>query len=95
MCPFHLIIDLPPAIITFKASGRDCTNKNELLHEIWVLQRYDMQLFAFYKRFDGAVSKTVLLKEFENKVEGSSPNKTFFFAFANMQDYMFAEKSMV
>ena len=32
----------------------------------------------FYKRFDGAVSKTVLLKEFDDKVEGSSPNKTFF-----------------
>ena len=32
----------------------------------------------FYKRFDGAVSKTGLLKEFDNKVEGSSPNKTFF-----------------
>ena len=53
----------------------------------------------FYKRFDGAVSKTVLLKEFDNKVEGSSPNKTFFFAFVKMQDffcviYMFAEKSM-
>ena len=32
----------------------------------------------FYKRFDGAVSKTVLLKEFDNKVEGSSPNKIFF-----------------
>ena len=32
----------------------------------------------FYKRFDGAVSKTVLLKEFDNKVKGSSPDKTFF-----------------
>ena len=37
----------------------------------------------FYKRFDGAVSITVVLKESENKVEseGSSPSKTFFFYF--------------
>ena len=41
----------------------------------------------FYKRFDGAVSKTVLLKKIDNKVEGSSPNKTFLFAFAKMQDF--------
>ena len=32
----------------------------------------------FYKRFDGAVSITVVLKESENKVEGLSPSKTFF-----------------
>ena len=32
----------------------------------------------FYKRFDGAVSKTVVLKEFDNKVEGLSPIKNFF-----------------
>ena len=31
------------------------------------------------------MSKTVLLKEFDNKVEGSSPSKPFFFAFAKMQ----------
>ena len=55
----------------------------------------------FYNRFDGAVSITVVLKEFDNKVEGSSFSKTFFlffsFAFANMQEffeiYMFAEKA--
>ena len=35
------------AIIAVKASGRDCTNKNELLHKIGVLQRYTMQLFVF------------------------------------------------
>ena len=37
----------------------------------------------FYKRFDGAVSITVVLKEsgFEPKVEGSSPSKTYFFFF--------------
>ena len=40
----------------------------------------------FYNRIDGAVSKTVALKEFaleefDNKVEGSSPSKTFFFFF--------------
>ena len=53
------------------------------------------------KRFDGAVSITVVLKDFDNKVEGSSPSKTFFyflfFAFAKMQEifviYMFAEKA--
>ena len=36
-----------------------------------------MQLFVFtsefYKRFDGAVSISVVLKESENKVEGLSP----------------------
>ena len=51
----------------------------------------------FYKQFDDAVSKTGLLKEFDIKVECSSPNKTFFFAFVKMQDffviYMFAEKA--
>ena len=35
------------SIIALKASGRDCTNKNELLHKIGVLQRYAMQLFVF------------------------------------------------
>ena len=42
----------------------------------------------FYKRFDGAVSITVVLKESENKVEGLSPRlrvrapvKPFFFFF--------------
>ena len=40
----------------------------------------------FYKRFDGAVSKTVLLKEFDKKVEGSSPSKTFFLL-SQMQDF--------
>ena len=34
-------------IIALKASGRDCTNNNELLHKIGVLQRYGMQLFLF------------------------------------------------
>ena len=29
-------------IIALKASGRDCTNKNELLHKIGVLQRFAM-----------------------------------------------------
>ena len=35
------------AIIALKASGRDCTNNNELLHKIGVLQRYAMQLLVF------------------------------------------------
>ena len=63
----------------------------------------------FYKRFDGAVSITVVLKESENKVEDLSqrlrvqaPVKPFFiflfFAFAKKQEFfaifMFAEKSM-
>ena len=34
-------------IIALKASGRDCTNNNELLHKIGVFQRYAMQLFVF------------------------------------------------
>ena len=47
----------------------------------------------FYKRFDSAISITVVLKESENKVdgEGSSPCKPFFnfflfFAFAKKQE---------
>ena len=35
----------------------------------------------FYKLLDGAVSMTVVLKEFDNKVEGSSPSKPLFFLF--------------
>ena len=34
-------------IIALKAPGRDCTNNNELLHEIGVLQHYVMHLFVF------------------------------------------------
>ena len=34
-------------IIALKASGRDCTNKNELLCKLGVLQRYAMQSFVF------------------------------------------------
>ena len=53
-----------------------------------------------YKRFDGAVSITVVsitvvLKESENKVEGSSPSKIYFyflfFAFAKMQEITFRD----
>ena len=33
------------------------------------------------KRFDGAVSITVVLKESDKRVEGSSPIKTFLFFF--------------
>ena len=76
-----------------------------------MLQRYAMQLFLFtsdfYKRIDGAVSITVVLKESENKVEGLSPRlsvrapvKPFLFfilVFTKKQQifaiYMFAEKS--
>ena len=64
-----------------------------------------MHLFVFtrelYNRFDGAVSKTVVPRETDNKVEGSSPNKSFFIFFLLSQIcrkffviYMFAEKSM-
>ena len=35
------------SIIALKASGRDCTNNNELLHKIGVFQRYAMHLFVF------------------------------------------------
>ena len=41
--------------------------------------RYSYLQVNFYKRFDGAVSITVVLKESENKVEGSSLSKTFFY----------------
>ena len=54
---------------------------------------YSYLQVIFYKRFDGVVSITVVLKESENKVEpkveGSSPSKTsfyiLFFAFAKMK----------
>ena len=52
----------------------------------------------FYKRFDGAVSITVVLKDSENKVEGSRPSKNFFLFFILQRSrkffaiYMFAEK---
>ena len=38
---------LAHTIIALKASGRDCTNNNELLHKIGVSQRYAMRLFVF------------------------------------------------
>ena len=102
-------------IIALKAPGRDCTNNNELLLKIGVLQRCARQLFVFtsefFKRFDGALSITVVFKASENKAEGLSPRlrvrapvKLFFiflfFAFAKKQDfffaiYMFAEKKHV
>ena len=90
------------AIIALKASGHDCTNKNELVHKIGVLQCYAICNYSYlqvnvYKRFDGAVSNTVVLKESENKVEGLSPRlgvrvsvKPFFyylfFAFAMKEE---------
>ena len=101
------IVSTKTSIIALKASGRDCTNNNELLHKIGVSQRYDMRLFVITSEILQAIrwrSKiTVVLKESETKVEGSSPSKTFFyflfFAFAKKQEffaiYMFAEKSMI
>ena len=51
----------------------------------------------FYNRFDGAVSKTVVLKESDSKVEGSSPSKTFFLLSQICRKffeiYMFTEKA--
>ena len=38
---------MPGDIIALKASGRDCTNNNELLHKIGVLQCYAMYLIVF------------------------------------------------
>ena len=38
-------------IIALKASGRDCTNNNELLHKIGVLQHYAMQVFVLRSEF--------------------------------------------
>ena len=37
------------SIIALKASGRDCTNNNELLHKIGVLQRYVIEFFLFIR----------------------------------------------
>ena len=42
-------------IIALKASGRDCTNNNELLHKIGVLQRYAMQLSLFTREILQAI----------------------------------------
>ena len=72
-----------------------------------------MQLFVFtrefYNIFNGAVSITVVLRETDNKVEGSSPSKTIFYFFfifflfffllsqicrKFFVIYVFAEKSM-
>ena len=50
-----LSIHSPTSIIALKASGCDCTNNNELLHKIWVLQRYTMQLFVFTSEFLQAI----------------------------------------
>ena len=43
------------SIIAFKASGRDCTNNNELLHKIGVLQCYAMRLFVFTRELLQAI----------------------------------------
>ena len=43
------------SIIALKASGRDCTNNNELLHIIGVFQRYAMQLFVFTSKILQAI----------------------------------------
>ena len=42
-------------IIALKASGRDCTNNNELVHKIGVLQRCAIQLFIFTKELLQAI----------------------------------------
>ena len=79
-------------IIALKASGRDCTNNNELLHKIGVLQRYAMHLFVFTSqllqsirwrsRYNGCTQRILKQSwEFEPKVEGSSPSKIFFYFF--------------
>ena len=56
---------------------------------------YSYYQVNFFKRFDGTVSITVVLKESENKIEGSSPRlrvrtpvKHFFlfFVFEKMQE---------
>ena len=43
----HTLVYYIENIIALKASGRDCTNNNELLHKIGVSQRYAMHLFVF------------------------------------------------
>ena len=47
----HKQKEITIGIIALKASGRDCTNNNELLHKIGVLHRYAMQLFVFTREF--------------------------------------------
>ena len=53
--PGKLDIKIHSPIIALKASGRDCTNNNELLHKIGVLQRYAMQLFVFTRELLQAI----------------------------------------
>ena len=49
------LVDYNTYIIALKASGRDCTNNNELLHIIGVLQRYVMELFLFTRKLLQAI----------------------------------------
>ena len=51
----HHKLHVITCIIALKASGRDCTNKNELLHKIEVLQRYAMHLFVFTRKLLQAI----------------------------------------
>ena len=58
---------------TLNASGRDCTNNNELLHKMGVYNvmpcSYPYLQVTFYKRFDGSVSITVVLKNMKRKLK--------------------------
>ena len=65
---------------------------------------YSYLQVKFYKRFDGAVSKTVVLKDSGNKVEGSSPMLRvrapvklflFFFYFCFRKDAGFAGRHVL
>ena len=95
-------IKMLQCIIALNASGRDCTNNNELLHKIGMLKRYAMQLSVFTSELLQAIrwrSKyNGCTQEYEKKVEVSSPRlrvrapvKPFlfiflFFAFAKLQE---------
>ena len=83
-------------IIALKASGRDCTNSNELLHNIGVLQRYAMELFIFTSellqairwrsKYNGCAQNS---KNLKTKLRVRAPVKLFLFfifAFAKKQE---------
>ena len=71
----NIHLKMQNTIIALKASGRDCTNNNELLHKIGVLQRCAMQLFVFTSELKQAIrwrSKYNGCTQIKNPM-GSSP----------------------
>ena len=85
---------------SLKSIRRDCTNNNELLHKIGVLQRYVMQLFIFTSELLQAIRwrSKYNSKIPKTKLKARDPVKLFFLFFILQRSrkffaiYMFAEK---